>query len=104
MPETTTTSEAVDRHATIALLLTSLDDLAKSFDHEATHYDRIDDAEPVLKAVASLRLIRTGLREGTFTWLEGYSWLRAGRQVLKATIYAREQNVTFSYAAAAVSA
>lgn len=87
---------------TAPLLLERLDDLAKAFDHEATHYDRVDDAEPVLRAVASLRLIRTGLREGMFDVLEGYSWLHAGRSVLKATIYAREHNVTFTAAAQAV--
>jgi hypothetical protein len=104
MPETKTNPAAVKTHETIELLLASLDELAKAFDHEATHYDSLDDAEPVLKAVASLRLIRTGLREGIFEWLEGYAWLRAGRTVLKATIYARENNVNFYTAAQAVSA
>lgn len=94
----TTTAPVVD------VLLEHLDGLARDFDHEATHYDRLDDAEPVLKAVASLRLIRVGLREGTFDFVEGYAWLRAGRAVLKATIYARENGMPFTEAVQAVSA
>jgi hypothetical protein len=85
-------------------LLEQLDTLAKAFDHEATHYDDIDDAELVLRAVASLRLVRTGVREGMFDIVEGYSWLTAGESVLKATIYAREHNVSFIAAALLVSA
>lgn len=85
-------------------LLEQLDTLAKAFDHEASHYDELDVAEPVLRAVASLRLVRTGVREGMFDIVEGYEWLRAGRGVLKTTIYAREHNVTFYAAAEAVSA
>jgi len=89
---------------TKALLLERLDELARQFDHEATHYDSLDVAEPILRAVASLRLIRTGLREGIFDFVEAYSWLHAGRAVLKATIYAREHDVTFTAAAEAVHA
>lgn len=85
-------------------LLVHLDDLARDFDHEATHYDLLDDAEPINRASASLRLIRTGLREGTFDFVEGYAWLRAGRAVLKATMYARLNGVPFAEAVQAVSA
>jgi hypothetical protein len=88
----------------LAPLLEQLDTLAKAFDHEATHYDELVVAEPVLRAVASLRLVRTGVREGMFDIVEGYSWLNAGESVLKATIYAREHNVTFYAASQAVSA
>lgn len=79
-------------------VLDSLDALARDFDHEATHHDELDSAHAIHRASASLRLIRTGLREGTFDNIEGYSWLRAGRAVLRATVYARENDLSFEQA------
>ena len=95
---TTTTSKLDDA------VLDSLGELAKAFDHEATHYDSLTAVDPITRASASLRLIRTGLREGTFDNHEGYARLRAGRAVLKATIYARENDITFEQAVEVLSA
>ena len=87
----------------LVTLLNDLAVLAREFDHEASYYDTLSAVEPVMRASASLRLVRTGLREGSFDALEGYSWLHAGRAVLRLTSYARIHGMSYRDAIKAIT-